>query len=97
MQESRLADAFHLIQDQWPIGDRYQPWRGYAKLEILRHGVGDFAPDLAFLQNALNDSVRYLDDLIAGKLGDPSKYLHNFCQRVPPGGSQHRWMARASA
>jgi hypothetical protein len=40
MHDRKLADAMHLLQDQWPIGHRYQPWVGITSGHLAHRQAG---------------------------------------------------------
>jgi hypothetical protein len=80
IQNGEWADALHLIQDQWASGHRFQPWNPLNPITDLTHYVGDTMPSDYAVQNALDASSRFLNDLLNNHLGDADDYLHNFCK-----------------
>jgi RHS repeat-associated protein len=80
MQDGKMGDALHLIQDQFSPYHRYQRWAGLIHPETARHVYRDFVPDPQSLQMARDATTRFLEDYLAQRLGQPSRYLHNFCR-----------------
>ena len=80
LQNGSLADALHLIQDQWPIGHRFQRWVPIDVPADIRHRVGDELPGNDVLDSAAADSARLLNDLLNGRSGNADDYLHDFCR-----------------
>ena len=80
IQDGQWADALHLIQDQWASGHRYQPWNPYNIIKDATHYIGDTLPSDYALNNAIEASKRFLNDVLNNHLGNADDYLHDFCK-----------------
>jgi RHS repeat-associated protein len=79
-----LSHALHLIQDQWPVGHRYQPWGGLWDWEPgtapLEHLIGDYFPSSDVVNGAESASANFVKNFLNHSLGDAADYLHDFCE-----------------
>jgi RHS repeat-associated protein len=84
MEEERLSDALHLLQDQWADGHRFQPWDSYWRYPAgtgpVTHFMGDVFPSREAIGGAYEASLRFLFDYKNGDWLDPTEYLYDFCQ-----------------